>query len=113
MSLGLSTDGQSFGGVLPVKIQRLERETVIRWIADEPTYRVDFWHPISPESPATSLATGYKQDSCHVSDADIDEVVDWAHREANGRTIAIYVAYARGDEPGLIMLFGADPTVDG
>jgi len=96
-----------------VRIQYLKRETVIRWIVDKPTYRVDFWHPISPANPATGLATGYKQDACYVSDADIDEVVEWARQEASGRTIAIYVVYTQGDEPGLIRLSGIDPTAGG
>lgn len=94
-----------------MKTTQLEREDLIRWMADTPTYRVDFWRPISPGNPATGLATGYKQDSFYVTDADVDEVIAWANSEARGREVVIYLSTKRAnDEPGLIRLLGIDPT---
>ena len=93
-----------------MRMQRLERETVIRWIKNEPMYRVDFWQVRSPSDPAKGVASGYARDSHYVSEADVDEVIAWAHEHANGRGIAIYITAMRDDEPGLIRLLGTDPT---
>lgn len=94
-----------------VKTKRLEREDLIRWMSDAPTYRVDFWRPISTADPAKGVATGYKQDSYYVTEADVDEVISWAESEADGRGIVIYLSTTRhNDEPGLVRLSGEDPT---
>ena len=94
-----------------MKTTQLEREDVIRWMIDLPTYRVDFWRPISSADPARGVATGYKQDSYYVTDADVDEVMAWADSEAGGREVVIYLSTKRAnDEPGLIRLTGVDPT---
>ena len=94
-----------------MKTTQLEREDLIRWMNVAPTYRVDFWRPISPADPASGLATGYKQDSYCVTDADVDEVIAWADSEAGGREVVIYLSTKRAnDEPGLIRLLGTDPT---
>jgi hypothetical protein len=93
-----------------VKATYLEREDLIHWMTDTPTYRVDFWRPISPADPARGIATGYKQDSYYVTDADVDEVIAWADSEAGGREVVIYLSTRANDEPGLIRLVGTDPT---
>jgi hypothetical protein len=93
-----------------VKTLAQEREALIRWIADEPTYRVDFWTAVSPSDPDRGIATGWKRDAYYVTEADADEVLAWS--EADGRRAVVYVVFARGeDEPGLIRLAGLDPTI--
>jgi hypothetical protein len=77
---------------------------------DAPTYRVDFWHVVSPGDPARGLAPRYKQDSYYLADCDADEVIAWANSEAEGREVVICLSTKRDGEPGLIRLMGEDPT---
>ena len=49
-----------------------------------------------PTKPTSGLAT---------------EVIDWANAKAAGRMYTLYAVHDRGDERGLIHLFGVDPTV--
>lgn len=75
-----------------------------------PTYRVDFWQPVSPGDPATGRAVGYQRDSYYISEADIGDVTSWADESANGRIFVIWVTSESNGEPGLIRLSGRDPT---
>jgi hypothetical protein len=93
-----------------MKLTPLEREDVIRWMIKAPTYRVDFWHVVSPGDPARGLAPGYKQDSYYLADCDADEVIGWANSEAEGREVVIYLSTDQRGEPGLIRLMGEDLT---
>jgi hypothetical protein len=93
-----------------MRIEHLERETLIRWQIDDPTFRVDFWTQIASAPPGSHGAPGYKQDSYIISEASLDEVRAWAADEAAGRSIVIYVSATLGREPGLIRLSGEDPT---
>ena len=58
------------------------------------------------------LGAAYEVDEWLVTGAgDVTEVIDWASAKAAGRTYTLYAVHDRGDERGLIHLFGVDPTV--
>ncbi len=66
-----------------------------RWEWDEPTYRVYFWTP--------GLTDEYE-----VSGADVDEVLQWAADNAEGRNYVVYARIVGAEGPGLIRLLGKD-----
>ncbi len=93
-----------------MKTERLEREALIRWMVDAPTYRVDFWRVAAPADPARGVAAGYERESHLVYEADVTEVISWAGEVADGRSVTIYATASAAGEPGLIRLCGRDPS---
>jgi hypothetical protein len=82
------------------------------WTAEPSGYRVDFWRPLGPIPDDRGLGAPYEADERLITGAgDVTEVIDWANAKAGGRTYTLYAVHDRGDEGGLIHLFGVDPTV--
>jgi len=82
------------------------------WTAEPSEYRIDFWRPRGPIPDDRGLGAAYEADEWLVTGAgDVTEVIDWANAKAAGRTYTLYAVHDRGDERGLIHLFGVDPTV--
>lgn len=79
----------------------------ISWEVELPVYRVYFWGP-----PGLDVAAAC--DERRVTGAgDVEEVLRWAHREAEGRVFVVYVEAGDGGERGLLRLYGKDPSVSG
>ncbi|MFH8411293.1 hypothetical protein ACH4FX_42005 [Streptomyces sp. NPDC018019] len=85
----------------------------ITWEDEEPVFRVYFWkktweseHPDEPDT--------YESIEWEVSEADVKEVISWADAYARREGIDMYTFYLRASDargrPGLIKLFGVDPT---
>ena len=79
-----------------------------RWEVDHPAYRVYFWHYEQPRDPHG----GWVSDEWQIEDADVDEVLNWARDNADGRRFVVYARVVCGQlgEPGLIRLLGTDPS---
>jgi hypothetical protein len=69
----------------------------IRWERDEVAYRVYFWR-------------GTSSDEWRIAEADVTEVLAWAHEKAQGRRITIWVEDTNNDGLGMIRLEGWEPT---
>ena len=89
----------------------------IIWEADDPVYRVYFWHqPPAPEGIPQEQVM-FHCDEWRLSGAgDVHEVLAWAEQHKGARS---YTLYAEHDEDrggafarGLIRLAGTDPTED-
>jgi hypothetical protein len=68
-----------------------------RWERDEAAYRVYFWR-------------GTSSDEWRLTEADVSEVLAWAHENADGRRITLWVEDAANGELGLIRLEGWEPV---
>ncbi len=83
-----------------------------RWSINLPAYRVYFWKkgtgPVGhPEDRVGHMAYEYELSSCH----NVREALAWADENAgNDRTYTLYAVCSRGDDNGLVRLFGIDPT---
>ena len=79
-----------------------------RWEDSRPVYRVYFWKRLQPER----ADSGWRSDEWRLEDADVDQVLEWAHAKAAGRRFVAYVEVTRSqpDGLGLVRLFGTDPT---
>ena len=93
-----------------MRFEQLQREASTRWQIDRPTFRVDFWTQIAAPPPGPHGAPGYSRESYLVSDAELDEVEEWAAQQADGRDTVVYVSATLAGESGLIRLRGTDPT---
>lgn len=80
-----------------------------RWETTATAYRVYFWTLIAdavpPAAPLWQCAPVRLQGA-----TDIGDVLDWARDNADGRRYTIY-AEVNADPPGLLQLYGVDPTV--
>ena len=79
-----------------------------RWEVSRPVYRVYFWERTDPER----ADSGWSSDEWRLEDADVDEVLEWAHARAADRRFVAYaeIILSQPDDLGLIRLFGTDPT---
>jgi len=83
-----------------------------RWQITDTVYIVDFWRKISAPPAADPEKMGHQQSSFRLSNArDVNEVLAWASDNAAGRSFVVYAWVTSGGEPGLIQLYGVDPTV--
>lgn len=67
------------------------------WEDDAPAFRVHFWHDDSTS------------DEYELTEADIDEVLAWAHEHSRGRTITVWLVQREESGVGLIRLAGVEP----
>jgi hypothetical protein len=67
------------------------------WELHEVAYRVYFWQ-------------GTSSDEWRLTEADVREVLTWAHENAHGRRITVWVEHVADGELGLIRLEGWEPT---
>jgi hypothetical protein len=73
-----------------------------QWEVDAPAYRVYFWAPWSK---------GWRSDEFEVTDADIDDVLEWAtSRPGDHVSFTVYACHQNEGRLGLIRLLGRDPT---
>ena len=95
-----------------VKVEPVDpRDT--QWEVDHPVYRVYFWNQ-QPAPPGISQEhMAFESHSYRVLGArDVHEVTEWATKTARAnQTFCLYIEQLHGDSPGLIHLFGDDPTV--
>ncbi|WP_432537331.1 hypothetical protein [Kineococcus arenarius] len=77
----------------------------INWEIELPVYRVYFWGLPGPDAAAVC-------DERRITGVgDVEEVLRWAHRQAEGRVFVVYVEASDRDERGLLRLYGKDPSV--
>ncbi|WP_167582684.1 hypothetical protein [Kineococcus rubinsiae] len=77
----------------------------ISWELAQPVYRVYFWGLPGPDVARAC-------DERRISGAgDVEEVLEWAHRHAQGRVFVAYVETSDADARGLLRLFGEDPLL--
>ena len=69
----------------------------IEWERDEVAYRVYFWR-------------GTSSYEWRVTEADVSEILAWAHENADGRRITMWVEHTENDQLGMIRLEGWEPT---
>jgi|SRR5450755_2376449 hypothetical protein len=74
----------------------------IQWEEDITTYRVYFWQQ--------GTTGGWISDEWEIEDADISQVLNWATDKANDRSFVLYAKTGNDESPGLLTLFGTDPT---
>jgi hypothetical protein len=79
-----------------------------KWEVTYPTYRVTFWL----QQRRNQHASEWASEEWSIKDADIDQVLAWAQDKAQTRPFIIYAYIAASDGPGLIRLFGTDPTAE-
>lgn len=83
-----------------------------RWEIDQPTFRVYFWK-INAPSPQPGVPDSYESTEYEVSEADIKEVLRWADDYAKRDKTdhcTVYLRVEAPEGPGLVRLFGTDPT---
>jgi len=69
------------------------------WLTELPLYRVYFWRG--------SSSYEYELRGCH----NVREAIAWAEENAGAeRSFTLYAVVDRGNERGLVRLFGIDPT---
>lgn len=68
------------------------------WARDEVAYRVYFWR-------GAALS-----DEWRVTEADVNEVLDWAREKAEGRYITVWAEHVDDGDLGMIRLEGWEPT---
>lgn len=69
------------------------------WEVDSPAYRVYVF-----------AEGGRYSDEYQLTDADADEVLAWAMKQAGDREFIVYVVHNEAGSLGLIRLSGADPN---
>lgn len=67
---------------------------------DDPAYRAYFW-----DSPGAC-------DEWELTEADLDEVLDWVRANSRGRPHSLWVVVRHGHEVELVRLRGIDPPTD-
>jgi hypothetical protein len=77
-----------------------------QWEVSHPTYRVTFWR----RDAKNQHSPGWVAEEWSIKGADIDQVLIWARDNAQTRSFIIYANITDPDGPGLIRLFGTDPT---
>ncbi|MEW9267482.1 hypothetical protein AB1207_22290 [Kineococcus endophyticus] len=76
----------------------------VSWETELPVYRVYFWGLPGPAAAAAC-------DERRVSGAgDVEEVLRWAHHQAQGCAFVGYVEAGDRDDRGLLRLYGEDPS---
>jgi hypothetical protein len=90
-------------------IEEYPIELEARWVVDQPTYQVVFWHKLNdPDPPLVPL---WSEEPHRLRDVvDVSEVLTWANAHAEGREVAIYAEVDRGPDQGLVLVVGRDPT---
>ncbi len=85
------------------------------WEAEEPVYRVYFWHQQLAPLGIAQQHMGYVCDEHRLRGAaDVMEVIAWAEATARPeQTFTLYVEHLQAGRPGLIHLAGSDPTDPG
>ncbi len=59
----------------------------------------------------TPWSNGWRSAEFEITDADIDDVLDWAtHRDSNHDSFTVYACHQDDGRLGLIRLLGTDPT---
>lgn len=80
-----------------------------RWVVDTPTYQVHFWRQRSnPRPPAKPLWSSELHRLVGVRS--VHEALEWAESHAGSRTVAVYAEVDRGEDLGLVLIYGTDPT---
>lgn len=72
-----------------------------RWEVTQPVYRVYFWQ---------RSGTGWTSEEWQTKGADVCEVLAWADADELHRLYTLYVCCECNGAPGLIRLYGNDPT---
>lgn len=73
------------------------------WRIDSPRYRVQFW----------TLGRSLDLVEYEISQADVDEVIQWARANAEGRSVVIYVALPEpAGSVGFVRILGRSPDRD-
>ena len=73
-----------------------------------PDYRVDFWGPIK-DGGGRVVADG-SDEWLLTGVRDVQEALDWAHSEADGRRFVLYVRFHDGRSIGVARLAGEEPS---
>ncbi len=77
----------------------------ISWEIEQPVYRVYFWGVPGPDAASAC-------DERRVAGAgDVEEVMRWARRHAQGRVFVVYAETSDGGQRGLLRLYGQDPSL--
>jgi hypothetical protein len=75
------------------------------WEIDHPAYRVCFW-----QQRDSGVDASWASEEWQVDDADIHDVLAWADADTSRRAYTLYVCSTCDGTPGLIRLYGRDPT---
>ena len=84
----------------------------ITWELDDPVFRVYFWKMYA-RAPEPATPDAWECMEYEVSEADVKEVIRWADEYTDREGSDRYTFYLRVDDadgPGMVRLFGADPT---
>jgi hypothetical protein len=79
------------------------------WQADADGYRVFFWELVRDPPPPMWECSPWRLTGA----GDILEAIQWANANADGRRFMIYAEVRHGQQPGLVLVYGADPTRGG
>lgn len=80
-----------------------------RWVITGPSYQVQFWQKLN--DPGPPLVPLWESEVHRLSEvSDVREILDWAKSNTAGRLVVIHAEVDRGDNTGLVGLYGSDPT---